>query len=122
MAWRKPRIFRVDVYDVEIELFDNIALAIKWTEKYQVGVPHHEVTGAEGFASELARPDGCVVIALCIPPTKHRATLLAHEVAHAAHMIFDSRSVPISLENTEALAYLQDCIFRNCAKHLGMQT
>ncbi len=122
MAWKKPRVIPVEVYDIEVELYDSIKLCLRWTKDYRVGVNKEDIDGAAGLTSALVRRDGIVTLAMCIPPQPHRGTLLAHEVAHCAHMILDSRGVPISLENTEASAYLQDFLFNRAAKLLGMDT
>lgn len=37
-------------------------------------------------------------------------SILAHESLHSAVAIMENRGVPVTAENDEALAYLQDCI------------
>lgn len=133
MAWKKPKVFRVDVYDIEIDLFDSIASALAYSKIYIQADYKEAAMFSMGFAALVTKlkdldkgideEDNMThAIVLAIPPTTHRATLLAHETAHAAHMILDSRGVPIHYDNTEAMAYLQDYIFQQCALLLGMDT
>lgn len=132
--FKKPKSFYVGVYDIDVEVFDSMELADRWLrEEYVQTLMSGDsaqvadyVNGAQGFCAMVIKEEEDKqlksVICICIPQNKHRGTLLAHESAHAAHMILDSRGVPMMMENTEVLAYLQDYVYKETAKALGMPT
>jgi hypothetical protein len=122
MAWKKPRVIKVDVYDIEIDLFDTCEGAIEFADReYQTSSFAEQVEGAEGFCA-IGMRGGRAVLCIAIPDCQNRHTLLVHETAHAAHFILEHVCIPMTIENTEAMAYLQDSIFMRCAKELGMST
>jgi len=59
-----------------------------------------------GMASIVHGKDGYPCFTLFLPSGKRRVVI--HECVHMVHMIFDSRGIPLTESNTEAIAYMTD--------------
>lgn len=85
------------------------------------------VASADGFTVSLADvgKDGYVVIALKDFRRRLRADrvravgVLAHECLHAVKAVFESRGVPFTPENEEAIAYLQEHLIEEALTRLS---
>ncbi len=47
--------------------------------------------------------------------------VICHEAVHMAHYICNAKGIPLSMENTETIAYLTDHIFKNIMKICRMK-
>ncbi len=129
MAWRKPRCVRCDVYSIDIFLFDSPKRAVKWHNAMinRDWEPlESEFKSVRGFCTlfkkiDLSKRGWTWAIAIAVARDDNMASVLVHETAHASHMILDHVGVEVAYENTEAMAYLQDSIFSQCASELEIE-
>lgn len=50
---------------------------------------------------------------------KHSRRVAVHEAVHMIHQICDEMGIPISLENTETVAYMTEYLAERCLECLG---
>lgn len=111
---------RVDIYGQDIYIFNGMDDLNRWVKRNPV---HHEEDfgdfhGAAGFAGVMVMEDGTGRFFMCINDAD--IITVCHESTHLAYQILHAVGVEHSVDNHEALAYLQHYIFGESAKKLGL--
>lgn len=54
-------------------------------------------------------------------PKYFSASVLVHECVHSIHFMMQSRGIPVSMDNTEVMAYGTEYLFNECIKRIGKE-
>lgn len=114
----------VDVYKTDVILLvGEWSLVRKWASKNvkddkktelleTIDAIDHVGNRCYGRTIFVGKGGGCLIWI-----EKWKPTVFVHEIAHAAHHIFESKSIPFSSDTDEPYAYMIECLYERLFLH-----
>jgi len=114
----RTKQFKVDLLRCSFVLIDSqkdYDFLMEANEIDQGTLPDYN--GNNGSCSVLS-VDGSIYFVMAM--RSKDTQILIHEVVHLVHFIFDHLGIPVTVENSEIIAYTTDYIYGKLAKHYGI--
>jgi len=113
----------IDVYGQTLLIFESRADFNRWEKRNPINgrtERHREMDTCDGVAGVLVTEDDVAHWFIYLESCNLRT--LCHEALHVAYMMLDLVGIEHNVDNHEALAYLTDFIFGECANKMKVPT
>lgn len=114
-------------YVINVRWLNQLEILVLTTELQHEQFVKNAMLQDDGFANDWKRSNGsCSVIEIDNIPyfvllfREKTKRVVVHECVHMVHYIFDEKGIPVSVENSEAIAYMTDFLSEQVFGILGI--